>query len=232
MRSHLPSLIGLTLALSTFTGAAAVGQDYKVAVLKEAPPSSLAPKVSESLNKDGFRVVDGDGKPFADIWLRKSIPAAGAPEGIKGAIQFPFLAEGEFLGVLKFAAEGHDYRDQTIPKGVYTIRYGLQPVNGDHLGVSVYRDYVLLIPAAKDTDIADIPRKPLHEKSAESAGASHPACLLLVIPASPPTSLPSMAHDEEKATWGANLPLNLGVKGSKEAFTQTIQFIVVGASMG
>ena len=230
MRPHFPNL--LVFALATLLGSVSLGQEYKVEVLKDAPPSSLAPKVLESLNKEGFRIVDGGGKPFAEIWLRKSIPASGAPEGVKGAIQFPFLGEGEFLGVLRFVSEGHDYRDQTIPKGVYTIRYGLQPVNGDHLGVSVYRDYALLIPAAKDTDLANIPKKPLHEKSAESAGASHPACLLLVTPASPPAALPSMAHDEEKATWGVNLPLNLGVKESKGPLTQTIQFIVVGASMG
>ena len=52
--------------------------------------------------------------------------------------------------MLQFATEGHDYRDQPIAKGVYTMRYGLQPVNGDHLGVSTYRDYSLLLPAAKD----------------------------------------------------------------------------------
>ena len=230
MRSHLPSV--LALAFATFLSAEALGQEYNAEILKEAPPKSLAPKVLESLNTEGFRVVDGSGKAFAEIWLRKAIPAGGAPEGPKGPIQFPFLGEGEFLGVLKFVSEGHDYRDQTIPKGVYTIRYGLQPVNGDHLGVSVYRDYALLIPAAKDTDLANIPKKPLHEKSAESAGASHPACLLLVTPTSPPAALPSMAHDEEKATWGVNLPLNLDVKDAKKAFTQTIQFIVVGASMG
>ena len=70
--------------------------------------------------------------------------------GPKGAVLFPVLAEGELLGALRFPGEGHDYRDQTIAKGVYTLRYGFQPVNGDHLGVSTYRDYALLVPAAKD----------------------------------------------------------------------------------
>ena len=62
---------------------------------------------------------------------------------------FPFLADGELIGVLQFASEGHDYRDQSIAKGVYTMRYGLQPVNGDHLGVSTFRDYSLLLPAGE-----------------------------------------------------------------------------------
>ena len=91
------------------------------------------------MNAQGYRIVDGQGKPFADIWLRKSIPASSKPAGAKGVIQFPFLAESELLGVIQLPGEGHDYRDQAIAKGIYTVRYGLQPVNGDHLGVSPFR---------------------------------------------------------------------------------------------
>ncbi len=81
------------------------------------------------------------------------------------------------LGALRFPGEGHDYRDQSIGKGVYTLRYGLQPVNGDHLGVSPNRDYMLLLPAGKDATPVNIAKKPLEERSAESAGTSHPAVL-------------------------------------------------------
>src|SRR5262249_21712282 len=122
------------------------------------------------LADQGYRVVDGQGKPYAEIWLRKAVPASEKPAGPKGALLFPFLAEGELLGALRFPAEGHDNRDQTIAPGVYTLRYGLQPVNGDHLGVSPYRDYALLLPAVKDTALANLPGKRLEERSAESAG--------------------------------------------------------------
>ena len=85
------------------------------------------------------------GNTYAEFWLRKTIPASGKPTGPRGAVLYPILAEGELLGALRFPGEGHDYRDQTIAQGVYTLRYGLQPVNGDHLGVSPFRDYA---PAA------------------------------------------------------------------------------------
>ena len=91
---------------------------------------------------------------------------------------FPFLADGELIGLLQFAAEGHDYRDQPIAKGVYTMRYGLQPVNGDHLGVSTFRDYSLLLPAAKDQSLDAPAAQAARGASAESAGTSHPAVLL------------------------------------------------------
>ena len=121
------------------------------------------------------------------------------------------------VGVMQFATEGHDYRDQPIAKGVYTMRYGLQPVNGDHLGVSTYRDYSLLLPAAKDQSLALPPRKQLEERSAESAGTSHPAVfLLLAAPPESSKSAGSVIHDAEKNTWSVVLPLALQIKGQTE----------------
>jgi hypothetical protein len=203
-------------------------ESYKVEALKEAPPASVAAAVKGVLETQGYRVLDDQGKPFADIWLRKGIPASGKPAGPNGNIQFPVLKEGELLGVLRYAVEGHDYRDQSIPKGVYTLRYGLQPVNGDHLGVSPFRDYALLIPAAKDTSLAVLAQKKLQEESAESAGASHPAVLmLLAVPESEAKGAPTMVHDEAKNTWGAVVPLRLDAKG---AVTLPVQLVLVGAA--
>ena len=143
------------------------------------------------------------------------MPASEKPAGAEGGDPVPVPGRGRACSApCGSPGEGHDYRDQTIAKGVYTVRYGLQPVNGDHLGVSPFRDYALLLPAAKDTSTDDLAKKPLEERSAESAGTSHPAVLmLLTAPASGPPA-PAMAHDEEKNTWGAVVPLKLDVKGS------------------
>src|ERR1700728_2223893 len=147
-----PFFVSLLLLVGPTAGFA---QDsIKVAVLKQSPPESVAAPVRDSLSGQCFRLEDDQGHTIADIWLRKAVPVSEKPGAPKGAILFPFLAEGELVGVLQFATEGHDYRDQPIAKGVYTMRYGLQPVNGDHLGVSAYRDYVLLMPAAKDKSLA------------------------------------------------------------------------------
>jgi hypothetical protein len=221
------------LALALFpllTAASAGAQGYKIEVLKEAPPSALAAAVRAELLTEGYRVVDDQGKPYAEFWLRKAIPASEKPGAPQGAIQFPFLAEGELLGALRFPGEGRDYRDQAIAKGVYTLRFGLQPVNGDHLGVSTYRDYALLLPAAKDTAVAPLPKKRLEDRSAESAGTSHPAVLILLAAPAPAASSPSMARDEEKNTWGAVFPLSLSVKGTSGTTPQGVQLIVVGVA--
>ena len=141
---HLRHAILLAVALTPTVVRAQ--ESYKVEVLKEAPPEALSGAIRGALEAQGYRIVDDQGKSYAEFWLRKATPAQGKPAGPKGAILFPVLQEGELLGALRFPGEGHDYRDQAIAQGVYTLRYGLQPVNGDHLGVSPYRDYALLAP--------------------------------------------------------------------------------------
>ena len=219
-------LVVLALAMAA---PAAAKEPYKLEKLNEAPPPGLAPGVKGTLGAHGYRVVDSEGKSLVDVWLRKGAPASAKPSGPKGAVLYPVLAEGELIGAVKFAAEGHDYRDQAIAPGVYTLRYGLQPVNGDHLGVSVNRDYVLLVPAAKDTEAADLPRKKLEQASAESAGSTHPAVLLLL---SAPEKLPdgpTMVSDPTLNTWGAIVSLPLEVKGEAGPVPLPMQLVVVGS---
>ncbi len=230
MRPHLvmAALGCLVIALAPTTSQA---QPYKIERLKQSPPSSLAPAIRDALQSEGYRVRNGEGKTYAEIWLRKAVPASRKPSGPSGAVQFPFLTEGELLGALRFEGEGQDYRDQTIPKGVYTLRYGLQPINGDHLGVSTFRDYALLLPAAKDQAVAGIPTKPLNEKRAESAGTSHPAVLILLTPPATSAAGPWMVRDEEKDLWGAVLPLNLDVKGGSSVPPVNLELILIGAAM-
>jgi hypothetical protein len=205
----------------------AVAQEYKLETLDEAPPADLAPAVKATLEAAGRRVLDAEGKPLVDIWLRKGAPASGKPAGPKGAILYPVLAEGELIGAARYAVEGGDYRDQAVAPGVYTLRYGLQPVNGDHLGVSVNRDYALLLPAAKDADPADLPGKKLTEESAEAVGSTHPGILLLLAP--PEGAEAAMVNDQTLNTWGAVLALPLAVQGEAEPVPLTLQLVVVGA---
>ena len=209
---------------------AACAQDaYRIEPTKDAPPGGLAAAIREALQAEGHRVVNPEGKPFAALWLRKGVPAAGPPAGPKGAVLFPVLAEGELLGVLRFDQEGQDYRNQAIPAGLYTLRYALQPVNGDHLGVSTYRDYALLSPAARDQAVAAVPRKTLEERSAAAAGSSHPAVLLMLAAPSGAPSGPTIVHDETLNTWGAILSLPLTVTGTPGATSLPIQLVVSGA---
>lgn len=217
------------VAFGPFAASARAEGPYKAEVLKEGPPASLAAAVKAELSPTGFRITDAAGKPYADLWLRRATPASGKPAGASGTTQFPVLAEGVLLGAMRYSAEGQDYRDQTIGPGVYTVRYGLQPQNGAHLGKSPFRDYFLLLPAAKDTSPDVLAKKPLDERSAEAAGTTHPACLeLLAAPESAKADAPRMVQDQEKNTWALVVPVPLAVGG--EAAALDMQIIVSGAS--
>ena len=90
----------------------------------------------------------------------------------------PTIPSGALLGVLRFPAKAGDRRGQTIAAGVYTLRYGNYPVNGNHQGVAPQRDFLLLVPAALDktTDaVADFDA--LLNLSRKASGTPHPAVL-------------------------------------------------------
>jgi len=220
------------LALTSVASIARGQGPFTAEVLKESAPAAFSAAVKAELSPTGYRVVDGKGKPYADVWLRKAVPASAKPSGANGTIQFPVLTEGVLLGVLRYGVEGQDYRDQTIAPGIYTLRYGLQPQNGAHLGSSPFRDFALLLPASKDTKIETIAKKSLDETSAESAGTTHPAVLMLL--ASTDTAkadAPAIVEDKEKNTWGVVVAIPLAVTGDTTPAALDVQLIVSGAAM-
>ena len=94
--------------------------------------------------------------------------------------------------------------------------------------MSTYRDYALLVPAAKDKSLANLTQKRLEEQSAESAGTNHPAILMLLPAPEGAGTTASMAHDEALEAWGAVVPLSLAVKGESAPVALPIQLILVG----
>ncbi|CAN5733148.1 hypothetical protein BH23PLA1_BH23PLA1_07290 [soil metagenome] len=219
------SMLAILLVASSATA-----DEFQVETLKETPPADLAPAILETLQAEGFRILDDGGEPYADVWLCKTVKASSEPSGAKGAILYPFLESGQLLGALRFNADGFDYRYQLIEPGLYTMRYGLQPVDGDHLGVSTYRDYALLIPAELDKSIEPLDKPELDDKSADAAGTSHPATFILLPAPDSAKDSAAITRDEAKDLWGVVLPLTLEVQGHSEPKSQPIQMIVLGAA--
>lgn len=197
--------------------------------LNEAPPEGLAPAIAKALAPKGWRVLDSAGKPFLDLWLRAGVPASGKYVGPVGEVLYPVLKNGELLAAARYVGEGHDYRDQTIEKGVYTLRYGLRRVDGNHQGTSTYRDFALLVAAAQDKDLTLLPLRDLETVSAEAAGTNHPAVLMLVAPPDGQKA-PGVAHQADMNLWGAVLPLPLVVPNEAQTSELPVQLIVVGAA--
>ena len=56
------------------------------------------------------------------------------------------LAEGSVVGGnARDRRLSSDIRGKVVKPGVYTLRYALQPQNGDHLGAAPNREFLLLV---------------------------------------------------------------------------------------
>src|SRR5690606_4091849 len=104
---------------------ALIAQDgpLKVETLDEAAPDSVAQPIRDVLESKAYRVLDGQGEPFVDIWVREGVPVTGKPAGPEGAVLFPIVEVGQLVGIVRFNKEGYDYRDQPITPDLYTLRY-------------------------------------------------------------------------------------------------------------
>jgi len=139
-----------------------------------APPSEVAPAIRNALQKDGSRITGPNGA-VCEVWFRTQTPSVPNSEQ---NVSFTDIAQGTLLGVVRFPVKGTDRRGQTIQPGVYTLRLSFYPADGAHQGVAQTRDFLLMVPAAGDTDLNSTPAfDQLVAMSKKASGTPHPAVL-------------------------------------------------------
>jgi hypothetical protein len=193
-------LLSCLTLLAVFTLApVANAQGFKVEEFSAAAPAELAPAVRETLGNAALRVIGPDG-PMCEIWLRKVLPARAAAEQKLG-IGYSQFDEGTLFGAVRFLRESRDFRKQLVKPGVYTLRYALNPVDGNHMGVSPIRDFLLLLPTAEDSSPANITRDNTIKLSKESIGLNHPSVWSITGGEGEHAKLPEAAHLEDEDAW-------------------------------
>lgn len=136
------------------------------------PPPAEASALAASLSKDGLKVMKEDGSVLCEMWFVQSVPGGGATEE---SASFAGAPQGALFGVVRFAARHSDRRGQTIKPGIYSMRYSLFPLNGDHQGVAPQRDFLLLSPVEMDPGPDAKPRfEQLVVLSQKASGTPHP----------------------------------------------------------
>ncbi len=156
------------------------------------PPSELAPEITALMQKEGTRVLAANGKAVCELWFRSSLPSG--PKSAEEGQTFATLPHGAIIGAIRFPEKGSDRRGQSLAAGVYTLRYSLHPMNGDHLGVSPQRDFAVLVPAAEDKVANSTPSfDDLMPMSRKASGAAHPA--ILSITSSSAEKFPAFAKE-------------------------------------
>jgi len=163
--------LGLLLAL----GCAQVAAP-SVEPLKDSAPVELAEAQRRMLAPTGHRVLRA-GQPLIDLWFRNAVPTAEPRQG-KG-ILYGALVPGSFIAAGRIHDGASDFKGQKIAPGLYTLRYAVQPDDGDHQDVTESRDFLLLCDAAADATPGDLDEKTLRTISARINGKKHPSVLYL-----------------------------------------------------
>ncbi len=171
-RLLIAGLLVLVIGVPVLVKAA---EPAKLAVVTAKLPEGIAEPIRTVLDSKSL-VISEAGKPAFEFWLRKELPLADKPAG--GTIGLGTLEEGLVLGVVRVDGEQrYDFRNEEIPKGLYVVRLGIQPEDGNHLGVAPTRTFALLIPASQDTKLDPISHKDLMKAAAAVNAAKHPSNL-------------------------------------------------------
>jgi len=153
----------------------------KVDPLPEKPPSQIAPAIAAVLQPSGTKAIVGDAA--LDIWWAQAIALSAEGSGWSG------VESGTLIGAMRVGGAYKEIRGKVVAPGVYTLRYGLQPQNGDHLGISTFREFLVISPAAVDTDPKVLGFDGVVALSKQVIGTSHPAGMSIDPPEDAPGAL-------------------------------------------
>lgn len=158
-------------------GLCARAADMTVKVAEKPAPDSVHETIHSLLQNTAVQLVE-DSKPVYEFWWVKEfkLPSKPAPP----TSPFDGARPAALLGVISVSRTGRDYRDDDIPNGVYTLRYLLQPQDGNHLGTAEFPHFALLVPARLDTKPdAFTEARPLVRASSQGTATEHPLILSL-----------------------------------------------------
>jgi hypothetical protein len=175
-RFHRASVI---IICALFFSRVGFAQGSRLETIGPLTESAVPESVRKALEPKGYRVLREDGRVVCEIWFRAAVPIQTGKTA-EPEVVYTGLEESTLVGVILFPEPTTDYRGQAIKAGAYTLRYALYPADGNHIGIAPNRDFLLLIPAGLDPDVATrYSFEELVKRSAKAAGTNHPAGLSL-----------------------------------------------------
>jgi len=222
MKTHLICITTILLASSL-----AVAEDHKIGTVKEAP-KGLSKDITAKLNPAGIRISGPDGT-VCDVWLLKSLAVV---PGFKPTLSVYYpLTPGQLIGALQVPKKTvyKDFRGQELAPGIYTLRYGQQPEDGNHIGTSELADFLLALPGKIDQSSKTIQGfDKLASHSAKAAGSTHPAIFSL-LPAEKSPKKAALKHDEDNEYWVLSLPAK--GKAKDKDVPVGLRFVAIGQAL-
>ncbi len=155
-----------------------VAADFTLKTADKPAPKEIGDSMRAVLQPKTIQLLQGD-KPALEIWFRQEVPLKSKPASANEALGT--IAETTFMGVVSvIEASLRDYKDNEIPKGTYSARFGFQPKDGDHLGTAEFDYFLVLIAAADDKELTGLDKfKPMVKASGKSTASGHPLVVSL-----------------------------------------------------
>jgi hypothetical protein len=211
----IPIIFLLTYSVAVFAA------DNKVEETGAYTDPGASDALKKTLEPKGWKISLSDGS-YCDLWLRAGVPVGKTDAS--GAV-YTWLGESSLVGVITFEKPTTDFRGQSVKPGSYTMRYAVHPTDGNHMGISPIRDFLVMLPVAMDPNPeAAFKFEELTKMSTKVTGTNHPGVLSLVQLDSAPAA-PKLDTDESnhvifsgsiKNASGATMPIALIVKGHAE----------------
>ena len=172
-------------------------------------PAAVPAPIQAMLEPQSVQFAAAQGAPVCEIWWRKGIPVQKSAGG-SADVLYGGLSMGELVGAVNFPAAAKDFRGQTIKPGYYTLRYALIPQDGNHMGVSPYGEFLLLVPIASDTNPSgNMTFDEVVKDSRLATGTGHPGVMMLDPPSQAANAAFPGAFQDDQGNWAVEVKLAL-----------------------
>jgi hypothetical protein len=209
------------LSLCILISVIALAEGGKLEAIGAFSGEGASDSLKGAIEAQGHRVLLADGSVVCEIWMRKAIPARAKSE-VAGAV-YTAIQDSAVVAVISYPKGGLDFRGQAIKPGAYVLRYALHPADGNHMGISPVRDFLLLVPVSSDQNAdAQFKFEELTKMSTKASGTNHPAPLSL-ISAEGKAALPALFENDHGH-------LGFAAKVKTTAGEMAIAFIVKGVA--
>lgn len=165
---------GSAAAVAGGTTAVAEG-GYTLEVADKEPPAEVSQDLRGQLAPKTYLISGPEGPAF-EFWFVSEIPLDYEPSGSMDALET--MDGAALLGLVAVrCTQCRDFRDDAFDPGLFTMRMGFQPENGDHMGTAPYDTFAILVPHKRDAELL-LEGKPDHrtlvEISSEDTITEHP----------------------------------------------------------
>ena len=173
------SLIAPALFLIASAALAENGQ-FTLKVEEDAAyPEGLGESFQENLQTTAYVIEDSEGVRYK-FWMVNDVEIDAFGADPKATLES--IPEITLLGVAEVpeADRATDFREDPIDPGIKTLRIGLQPQDGNHMGTAPTNTFAILVPEDKDAEIQEFRgHDHLIDVSSEDTVAEHPPVLYL-----------------------------------------------------